>query len=627
MNMINLNTRSTIISHPFNESLDLIDLSMIALNFNRKNHYVNSLFYQKIVISGSNIYADSINSNRRILVRKLYNEIINQLLFGGIRKSKISYNLSRFFQFIRWCDSQEIHDCLDNDKSCVDAFNSYVNYCWEQISLGKIKESTITGKLQVLINLLKGIINEELHQYFPNVRVSLRDRELKLPPDDIHASENIQILHSVISGAHDFITHKKAYPYAWKIPEFLKIHANTVWIFPIRCWCQTCLNDNGTTKKTKVNSGFNYKYGRVVTPRELREIGVTDLETQKRTIRRSVLLLKKTNDCNLYINSQQKQEFLRDAIASFTFLLIANTGMNPTQLLSIKWSDEYDIQKESIDFCLIKHRAFNKKVHFRITSKFLPVFKIYLQLRYYYLIDKSSDYLIPAFGDKYEYHKDLVDISKNIKSLMLDLGYEKGLIVAREWRCLKAEWLINNADPYVAAKLLQNTEATILNHYSSGSFTKQTENLSEYLTKLSHEGAVTDGPYKISTSVGGCKEPDKPISLSGDIVFKSDCKQPEGCLFCSNFLIHVDENDLRKILSCKYCIENTQGLSRSYDDWHDIYGPVLLRIDEIVNNISEINLNLVDRVKNEVYIEGNLDSYWEGKLEMLINIGAITNEN
>ena len=55
--------------------------------------------------------------------------------------------------------------------------------------------------------------------------------------------------------------------------------------------------------------------------------------------------------------------------------------------------------------------------------------------------------------------------------------------------------------------------------------------------------------------------------------------------------------------------------------------PVLLRIDEIVNNISEINLNLVDRVKNEVYIEGNLDSYWEGKLEMLINIGAITNEN
>lgn len=131
--------------------------------------------------------------------------------------------------------------------------------------------------------------------------------------------------------------------------------------FPIRCWCQTCLNDNGTTKKTKVNSGFNYKYGRVVTPRELREIGVTDLETQKRTIRRSVLLLKKTNDCNLYINSQQKQEFLRDAIASFTFLLIANTGMNPTQLLSIKWSDEYDIQKESIDFCLIKHRAFNKK--------------------------------------------------------------------------------------------------------------------------------------------------------------------------------------------------------------------------------------------------------------------------
>lgn len=624
--MNNLNATSTIISQPFNESLELIDLSIIAINFNRKNHYINSLFYQKIVINGSNIYVDNININRKSLVRKIYREVINQLLFGGLRESIISYSLSRFFQFIRWCDSNGIHNCLDNDMSCIDAFNSYSHYCWEQVALGKNKETTITEKLKTLIKMLKEIVAEELHHYFPNVRKSLRDRELTLPPDDLHASENIQILHSVIKGAHDFITHKKTYPYAWKVPEFLNIPANTVWIFPIRSWCQTNLNDNGTTKKTKVNSGFNYKHGRIVTPKELREIGITDRETQSRTIRRSKLLLKKTNDYDLVINSRQKREFLRDAIASFTFLMIANTGMNPTQLLNIKWNGDYDIQKESIDFCLIKFRSFNKKVHFRITSKFLPVFKIYLDLRNYLLLEKRSDYLIPNFGEKYESHKDLVDISKNIKSLMLDLGYTRGLIVAREWRCLKAEWLINNADPSVAAKLLQNTESTILNHYSSGTFTKQTEDLSDFLTKLSNVVTVTETPHKTLISVGGCKEIDNPINISGELAFKSDCKQPEGCLFCANFSIHADENDLRKILSCKYCIENTQGLSRSYDDWHKIYDPVLIRIDEIVNYIAEINIALVDKMKYEVYTQGNLDSYWEGKLEMLVNIGAITDE-
>ena len=210
---------------------------------------------------------------------------------------------------------------------------------------------------------------------------------------------------------------------------------------------------------------------------------------------------------------------------------------------------------------------------------------------------------------------------------MLDLGYTKGLIVAREWRCLKAEWLINNADPSVAAKLLQNTESTILNHYSSGTFTKQTEDLSNFLTKLSNVITVTEVPHETLTSVGGCKDVDNPTCISVEFAFKSDCKQPEGCLFCANFLIHADENDLRKILSCKYCIENTQGLSRTYDDWHNIYDPVLIRIDEIVNCIAEIDIHLVDKIKHEVYTQGNLDSYWEGKLEMLVNIGAITNEN
>lgn len=625
--MINLNVTSTIIKKPFSESLEPIDLSIIAINFNRKNHYINSLFYQQIVINGSNIYADILNIKRDAFVRKIYREVINQLLFGGIRESKISYNLSRFFQFIRWCDSKGIHNCLDNEMNCIDALNSYVSHCLEQIALGINKESSITEKIHTLIKMLKAIVSEELHHFFPNVKSSFRDREFTLPPDDLHASENIQILHSVINGAHDFITHKRTYPYSWKVPEFLKVDTNTVWIFPIRRWCQTDLNDNGTTKKKKVNSGFNYKHGRIVTSKELSEIGITDRETQNRTIRRSKLLLKKTNANDIDINSQQKRDFLRDAIASFTFLLIANTGMNPTQLLNIKWNGKYDIQKENIDFCLIKFRACNKKVHFRITSKFLPIFKIYLKLRSYYLHENQTDFLIPSFGKKYESHKDLVEVSKNIRSLMLDLGYTKGLIVAREWRCLKAEWLINNATPSVAAKLLQNTESTILNHYSSGTFTRQTEDLTDFLTKLSNVITVTEAPHKALTSVGGCKDLYNPINIPATLAFKSDCKQPEGCLFCANFSIHADENDLRKILSCKYCIENTQGLSRTYDDWHNIYDPILKRIDDIVSCIAEVNIHLVDKIIHDVYALGELDSYWEGKLEMLINLGAITNEN
>lgn len=624
--MKNLRVDSIIISLPFNENVELIDLSIVAINFNRRNHYISSLFYQKISIHGSYIYAGDFNNNRRVLVRKLYNQILSQLTLGSLRESKISYNLSRFFQFIRWCDSNNIHDCLDDDIKCIDAVNKYADYCWENISTGKYKTSTITNNLGIIVDLLREITSNELHLNLPKVKRRVNDRELTLVPDDKLVSENLQILNSIINGAYDFIFPQKQYPYAWEVPEFLNITDNKILVFPIRSWCQIDLNEDGTSKKERVNMGFNYKDGRVITKKELYDKGITDHSTQMRIIRKAKRHLKKHNDFGKEYHTYQKNEFLHCAVSSFIFLLIANTGMNPSQLLSLPWTNEYDIHRDNIDFHSIKYRAFNRKVHFRITSKFLPVFKKYLELREHYLLGKHSNYLIPSFGEKYEFHKDLSEISKRIKSLMKNLGYTKGLVTARQWRCLKAEWLINNADPSVAAKILQNTETTILNHYSSGTFTKHTEELSNFLTKLTSESMITDSPYIISTSVGGCKEPDKPINISSDLGFKSDCRQPEGCLFCANYLIHADENDLRKILSCKYCIENTQVLSRSYDDWHNIYDPVLLRIDEIVNSIAEINLHLVDKMKHDVYTEGNLDSYWSGKLEMLINIGAIHNE-
>ena len=610
---------SITIDKSFNQSLEHLDHTKIVINFHRRNHYINSLFYEKVMVVGAKVFGDVINENRKQLIANLINSIHLDLTQSSIRESKLSYDLSRFIQFIRWCDLNNLHSCLDNDIQCIDAFKSYVDYHWERVSARKYKAATTISVLRSIKRILRLIIHSDNQNSLPLLDYSYQRQISTIPPDDKTVGENIQLLLSLFNGICDFLLENKDYPYKLQVPSFLNVENDCFWLFPTRAWCQTDLSSNGTSNQS-VNKGYNFSKGRVVTHEELIKRGELDKKDRDRIIKVAKQSIARFNKIN---HSYQKRDLAITAMSSFVFLFIANTGINPTQLLNITWHDEYSVEKESMDFKIIKHRANNKIVHFRISSNFLPVLKRYLELRKYFLESELSQFLIPSFNSLYSNHLDLNSISAKIKNLLGKIGYCSKLITPREWRNLKSEWLITNADPYVASKLLQNTEDTISKHYSSGSFTHQTEELGNYLEQLSKAKYITDKNYLQSTSVGGCSQPNTPIQLSENTLIKPNCKQPEGCLFCLNYLIHADKKDLHKILSCKYSIEHTQHLSKTIDQWHLIYDPVISRIDEIVSQIERINPILVEQVKTQVYIEQNLDSYWLHKLSMLYQIGDI----
>lgn len=44
-----------------------------------------------------------------------------------------------------------------------------------------------------------------------------------------------------------------------------------------------------------------------------------------------------------------------------------------------------------------------------------------------------------------------------------------------------------------------------------------------------------------------------PLIMTSEV--SVNCYTPEGCLFCDKYRIHVDATDIRKSLSCRYCIE------------------------------------------------------------------------
>lgn len=90
--------------------------------------------------------------------------------------------------------------------------------------------------------------------------------------------------------------------------------------------------------------------------------------------------------------------------------------MNPSQVLNITWDNDYIVEKENVDFRIIKHRAKNKIVYFRISSTFLPILKRYIELRRYYLNNQSSRFFIPSFDSRYSNQRDLSGISLKIKN-------------------------------------------------------------------------------------------------------------------------------------------------------------------------------------------------------------------
>ena len=101
-------------------------------------------------------------------------------------------------------------------------------------------------------------------------------------------------------------------------------------------------------------------------------------------------------------------------------------------------------------------------------------------------------------------------------------------------------------------------------------------------------------------------------------------------MFCYKYFVHADEVDIRKLISYKFCINSTRHLSESIEDFNTRFGETIRIIDAIIEHVSSLSEDkktMVDFVKVDVEKYGNIENYWQRKLEMLINIGVVSDVN
>jgi hypothetical protein len=90
--------------------------------------------------------------------------------------------------------------------------------------------------------------------------------------------------------------------------------------------------------------------------------------------------------------------------------------------------------------------------------------------------------------------------------------------------------------------------------------------------------------------------------------------------------VHATDNDLKKLLSLKYFLNEIRQQSTTTEEFNKLNGPTVTQIESILTSISNISPELADRVSTihtSVFDHEELSEYWASLLNQLVHFGAI----
>ena len=337
-------------------------------------------------------------------------------------------------------------------------------------------------------------------------------------------------------------------------------------------------------------------------------------------IKNSQQALKNANEDTRH---HQRRRAASIASQAFIQLFYANTGQNQSSVESMDWSDDYDVSQSRQGFRIVKHRGYKGQVLFEIEATFLDAFKKYLKLRQWILNGQKTNLLFFTAGRYYDKTPSTwANTTTNFYKLLKSLDPAIPKFGSRQWRANKSQFINENADLATAAVVLDHSVEVHKKSYSEGTEGQAAEQLSQFFDGVIKAASQINTSAK-DNSLGQCKDYGHPDQLDSESSMIPDCHQPQGCLFCKHYYLHIDEKDIRKLASCRYVMSATEHLSASPEHHAKVFTPVINRIDSLLETMRQRGKNeakLVERVVEEVQ-EEELSAYWETELRILIDLG------
>lgn len=568
----------------------------------------------------------TLSASRQARVRTLIQYISDQVEHSGGSEETIRTTLTRFIAFMSWADAGDHAAVLDGEPAARAAFRAYVAYLRELVRTNQLSANSGAGQQNAVLGFLKGFLDiEDLAQGVNLLRKSKTAAEATEPPGEDSQAKVLSLADALFEGLAALVLDKLPYPHRIGMPAYLGWEHNELWVFPSISWFMSPHMAEDRLERRCSCPGNDYRNGRVATVEELMALP----EFSAGPVQRARDVVRLTNRQLTKVNADPRHahrgQMANQAANMFLLLFAAQTGMNQTQLEDLAWADSYEVSVSRQSFRVIKARAGHRVTHFELPLAFMPKFKRYLALREYILNGRSCDLLFFKIGEKGTGAIGPVKSGfDSMYAMLRRIDPSLPLVKSRKWRAAKSDWFVRNTDIATTAAVLQNSEQTVAVSYAAGSQAAHLEEMSDFLNQVTASVIAKDVDVEngMECAVGVCSDYGAPSTSPGGPVV-ANCKQAEGCLFCHKYKVHADERDTRKLISCRFCIQQTAPLAGSEERFQETVGPVLDRIGGLLAEISKLDDALVAKVEREVTEGGELDPYWARKLEMLIELGVV----
>lgn len=508
-----------------------------------------------------------------------------------------------------WADISGHEDFLETPENYHQALQSYTQELNRQLD---------KQKCHYTANRLQSAALNSGHIFFPNASINFRDdlpiisvksktRNPTQPPSQQEIEEYLTPCQYIFDGLSDFLLNFENFPA--KI-QFMQEH---IWLIPGE-YPYISEEVYNRTPKARNNICWNYRDG---LPRTLQEAIKFSCQPEHRTKK----LLNNAHIAQQEANSDMRHEMrmrlAKIAHDTFVALFVANTGMNEQPLRDLPFDPNYEtFDSGEIGFQGIKLRASGRQVSFSIRKAFIKHFDKFIRLRRYICDDDDQEFLFVGMtihGQSIGGQLRIAEVQSNNLRISHHLIPEFNGLSYRKLRKYKSNYLLSKGHKLqVVSTLMQTSESTILKSYAEAN---ENTAITEITAMLNRLVALLEDYSGEEIPVGDCVDTNgRAEAVPPPPDYEPNCKNFEGCIFCSQFRTHANEPSIRKLLSMRYVTLEYLSSCEDKNHFDKVHGAAVVQIDRIIAELiaerPEME-NVVDRVRAQISNNFELSDYWK----------------
>lgn len=583
-------------------------------------HLGSHCFTQRHRIRNSSLYHCNRNyycPNKAMALDGWARELIDILKTGEIRPETFMSKCRMLNQQLEWAYNNGFRELLESEQSYYDCYSEYSNFVYNQWLSGKGADTTAANKQSYAFNILRSLFpNSSTHfkQALPKVYANTNPppkNETKVPKDD-ELSHALAITSDIFSELTRALTNHEKYPFQ------IRLFGSMQWVVPHENFC----HPRNFSPLWGTSEVWDYNTGSLIPNQP---------KAREKRYKRGLRLLESENE-NPAVLTQHRHRLAKWAHDCFLLLFTANTAINEKQIIDLEWhTGTYEVVPAQQGFRTVKWRAGNKKQSFTIATQFLKKFEAFLELRKLITSNYPSKYLfihIPVMPEDRIRPLQKSCLQKLMTAMRLFIDKDFPKIGYRQLRHYKSNYLLKEYGLVVTSQLLQSRIGTIAKAYSSAEDEVATKEISAFYNLLSKAIKAEFRKRQQSIPSGHCIKPGDaiPVVEIEPEISQPNCSNFITCLFCNHFVVHATDNDIKKLLSLKYFLNEIRQQSISTEEFIKLNGPTIAKIESIMTRISNLSPEMADRISTIqalVFESEDLSEYWGALLNQLVHFGAI----